>query len=104
MSLVYTVDRTKENEREQRASSAMALMMRFVLSTLLSKLLDSYKDFEERKMAQDFTRQASALITVCRALLKQIPNSNEKLHTTCTKLVRSLLQKHEIGITFIVWN
>ncbi|VDN40612.1 unnamed protein product, partial [Gongylonema pulchrum] len=75
----------------------MPLMLRFVLANLFPRLLESYKDFEERKVASDFTRQASALATVCRAFFKQIPNSNEKLHKTCAKLVRELIQKYEIA-------
>uniref|UniRef100_A0A1I7VTC7 FANCI_HD2 domain-containing protein n=1 Tax=Loa loa TaxID=7209 RepID=A0A1I7VTC7_LOALO len=85
----------KSNEDQRKRENAASLMIQFILSNLIPKLLETYKDFEERKMTSDFTHQAFALIATCRALFKQI--SNEKAQLKCAKLTRNILQKNEIG-------
>lgn len=50
-------------------------------------------------MTSDFTQQALALVTTCRALFKQV--SNEKAQLKCAKLIRNILQKNEIGKVFM---
>ncbi|OZC09576.1 hypothetical protein X798_03269 [Onchocerca flexuosa] len=85
----------KSNDDQRKHENAASLMIRYILSHLIPKLLETYKDFEERKMASDFTHQACALITICRILFQQV--SNEKAQLQCAKLIRSILQKNEIG-------
>uniref|UniRef100_A0A915PW66 FANCI helical domain-containing protein n=1 Tax=Setaria digitata TaxID=48799 RepID=A0A915PW66_9BILA len=79
----------------QDEGDGVSLMIRFILSHLIPKLLETYKDFEERKMISDFTHQVSALISACRALFKQVSNEKEKLEFA--KLIRTILRKNDIG-------
>uniref|UniRef100_A0AAF5PPN5 FANCI helical domain-containing protein n=1 Tax=Wuchereria bancrofti TaxID=6293 RepID=A0AAF5PPN5_WUCBA len=84
----------KSDEEQKKHENAASLMIRFILLHLMPRLLETYKDFEERKMVSDFTHQAFALIGVCRTLFKQV--SNEKAQLKCAKLIRNILQKNEI--------
>ncbi|KAK6101741.1 FANCI helical domain 2 family protein [Brugia pahangi] len=85
----------KSNEEQKGHENAASLMIRFILLHLMPRLLETYKDFEERKMVSDFTHQAFALIAVCRTLFKQV--SNEKAQLKCAKLIRNILEKNEIS-------
>nr|CRZ25577.1 Bm6138 [Brugia malayi] len=85
----------KSDEEQKEHENAASLMIRFILLHLMPRLLETYKDFEERKMVSDFTHQAFALIAVCRTLFKQV--SNEKAQLKCAKLIRNILEKNEIG-------
>uniref|UniRef100_A0A0R3RYF4 FANCI_HD2 domain-containing protein n=1 Tax=Elaeophora elaphi TaxID=1147741 RepID=A0A0R3RYF4_9BILA len=89
----YILD--KSNGDQRKHENAASLMIQFILSHLIPKLLETYKDFEERKMTSDFTHQAFALFATCRTLFKQI--SDEKAQLKCAKLTRNILQKNEIG-------
>ncbi|VDK82801.1 unnamed protein product [Litomosoides sigmodontis] len=95
----------KSNVGQGKHESAAFLLIQFILSQLLPKLLETYKDFEERKVASDFTHQAFALVAACRALFKQI--TNEKAQVKCAKLTRSILQKNEISDKIVlkeIWH
>ncbi|CAG9537085.1 unnamed protein product [Cercopithifilaria johnstoni] len=85
----------KSNGAQRKHENAASLLIQFILSHLMPKLLETYKDFEERMMASDFTHQVFALIATCRALFKQI--SNDKAQLKCAKLTRNILQKNEIN-------
>ncbi|VDK61098.1 unnamed protein product [Onchocerca ochengi] len=93
MEMWHVLD--KSNDDQRKHENAASLMIRYILSHLIPKLLETYKDFEERKMASDFTHQACALITICRTLFQQV--LNEKAQLQCAKLIRNILQKNEIG-------
>ncbi|KAM3723610.1 Fanconi anemia group I protein [Dirofilaria immitis] len=82
------------NEDHGKHENAALLMIRFILSHLIPKLFEAYKDFEERKVASDFIHQAFSLLTICRTLFKQV--SNEKAQLKCAELIRNILVENEI--------
>lgn len=90
----------KSNGNQEKHENAAFLLIQYILSHLIPKLFETYKDFEERKVTSGFTHQAFALITTCRALLKQVSNENAQLK--CAKLTRDILEKNEIGKVFMV--
>ncbi|VBB28456.1 unnamed protein product [Acanthocheilonema viteae] len=93
MEMCHILDQSNGGQRKYE--NAAFFLIQFILSRLIPKLLETYKDFEERKVISDFTHQAFALIAACRALFKQV--SNQKAQLKCAKLSRNVLQKNEIA-------
>ncbi|KHN86848.1 hypothetical protein Tcan_07797 [Toxocara canis] len=82
--------------RDITLNGASMRLLRYILTDRLPKLLDAFKDFEERKMGADHSKQTLALLTCARVLISLVPNSVDKFQMASFKFLARLLQKHEI--------
>ncbi|VDK31370.1 unnamed protein product [Anisakis simplex] len=71
-------------------------LLRYLLMDRLANLFDLRKDFDERKMTSDHTKQSLCLLMAAKSLIKSVPISIEKFQSATLKFIITLLQKHEI--------
>lgn len=101
------LDEGTTNSREVTLNGASMRLLRYILTDRMPKLLDAYKDFDERKMSAEHSKQALALLSASRALISVVPNAIDKFQVASFKFLAGILQKHEIKekpVLREVWN